>query len=356
MAGTDSYSQDQRNQTYQQFRNEMATRTGKSLDDLTPEEIAEANRLAEGNMAKSSGEVRNPTYGNVLGYTQQQVDRSRSLGEAAAARAAYEQNYGGYDAAMAQSQAARGQQQDALGLSRAAAMGQAPSQAEGLGRNMIDQSLQAQMAGAASARGGGLAQAAAMRQAQNQSAVTQAQGSNQLAALRAQEMAQARGEYMAGAGALRQADYGGAGLGMQRTALETQNAYRQRDLNQQAQQFYEQQASGIYSDQLHTDQQVTGFDRTGEMQSDERDSQRKSAAIGGAASAAAGIFSMFSDARAKVPLSLSEVAMLSDMQSKEPLAADDPLMTTTMGAQSGYAVGTPQFERASMAQPRVDEC
>lgn len=353
MAGTYSYSKDQQNQAYNQAYADAARAAGKSPGQLTPEERARAEHSTQQSMMYSTGETKNPTYGNVLGYTQNEVDRQRRLADAAAARQAYQQNYGGYDAAMAQSQGARehqlgalGSQRDALGLQRSAALGEAPSAAQTLGRNMLDQSLQAQMAGASSARGGGLAQAAAMRQAQNQAAVQQAQGVNQLSALRAQEMAQARDSYAGGAAALsgaagnlRQSDYGAAGLGLQRVGLESTNEYNNRQLNQQAQQYHEGQANNIYANQLQADLGVTGYDRTGERAADDRDANMINSAIGAAATTAGSL-----------------LAFASDMRAKEPLSPDDPLMTTTMGAQSGFAPGTPQFEAASVkAPPSTDE-
>lgn len=171
-----------------------------------------------------------------------EVDRYRSMGEAAAGRAAYQANYGQYMGQMAQSQDARRSQTDALGMQRDAAMGNAPSRAEHFGRNMIDQSLQSQMAGAASARGGSLAQAAAMRNASNNAATFQAQGMNNLAALRADEMARARADYFAGATGLRAGDYQGAGMALGKSAQDIQNEQFQRSLNQQGQQWYEGRA------------------------------------------------------------------------------------------------------------------
>jgi hypothetical protein len=104
---------------------------------------------------------------------------------------------------------ARGLQSQGLDLQWGAATGAAPSRAEVLGRNMIDQSLQAQAAGAAGARGGPLAQIAAQRQVQQGAAGFQAQGMNQLSALRADEMERARAGYMQGASNMRGQDYQG---------------------------------------------------------------------------------------------------------------------------------------------------
>lgn len=175
--------------------------------------------------------------GEVLASSGQQAAANyTSLGQAAAQRGAYQNNW-------AQSDQSRGQQQTAMGYMQNAAAGGAPSQAQMLGRNMIDQSLQAQMAGAASARGGSLAQAAAMRNAANMGDASRQQGMNQLSALRAQEMAQARGDYFGAASGMRGQDIGQQGMNMQ-------SELAQRQLNQQGQQFNDQLAwNTLRSDQ-----------------------------------------------------------------------------------------------------------
>lgn len=157
--------------------------------------------------------------------------RAQQLGDVAANRTAYQPSF-------AQSDQARGSQTDSLAMARAAAMGQQPSQAQLLGRNMLDQGLQAQLAGAASARGGPMQQAAAMRQAQQGAAAFQQQGTNNLAAMRAQEMATARDQYGQQAAGIRTADMGQA-------ALMSQNELAQRQLNQQGQLGFNQQAIDV---------------------------------------------------------------------------------------------------------------
>lgn len=157
--------------------------------------------------------------------------RAQQLGDVAA-------NRGAYQPGMGQADQSRGAQTDSLGMARAAAMGQAPSQAEALGSNMIGQSLQSQLAGAASARGGSMAQAAATRQAQQGAAAFQQQGVNNLAGMRAQEMATARDQYGQQAGAVRGQDLSTAGL-------YSQNENTQRALNQQGQLGFNGQAIDI---------------------------------------------------------------------------------------------------------------
>lgn len=160
--------------------------------------------------------------------------RYQGMGAAAANRAAYQADYGGYNASMGQADQARGSQGDALNLMRDAAYGKAPSQAQLLGQNMIDQSLQAQMAGAASAKGGSLAQAVALRNAANGAASFQQQGINQLSAMKADEMSRALGAYGGLSTGMRGQDYGAAGLNLQKVGQQQQNEQFQSGLNQQA--------------------------------------------------------------------------------------------------------------------------
>lgn len=174
--------------------------------------------------------------------------------------AAYNAMNNGVQRAHENQQLARGQQSQALGLQMDAARGNAPSRAELLGRGLIDQSLQSQLAGAASARGGPLAQMSAQRNAQQGAAGFQQQGMNQLSALRADEMERARAAAMSGATSIRGQDFAGgnmalglgqgiAGLSGQHTAnagtsaqmsqSQGQMDFNQRQLNQNNRQFYE---------------------------------------------------------------------------------------------------------------------
>lgn len=223
-----------------------------------------AGNLRDSTRDRTSLGGRARTYNDrgelVMGSADDATQRYQGLGESAARRAAYQANYAGYDQAMKQGQQSRAAQGDALSLQRNAAYGNAPSQAQILGRNMLDQSMDAQMSMAASARGGSLAQAAAQRQAANSMAAQQQQGVNQLSALRAQEMAQARGEYMAGASGMRGQDYGAAGLGLQKSGQELQNEQFQRGLNQQGQQHYEDMGLRAQEDQQQADMQAAQLD------------------------------------------------------------------------------------------------
>jgi hypothetical protein len=238
-------------------------------------------------------------FGGQQGYAQNAANNYQSLGQAAGQRGAYQNNW-------QQSDQSRGQQGQAMGLMQGAATGQAPSQAQALGRNMIDQSLNAQMAAAASARGGSLAQAAAMRNAATMGDASRQQGMNQLSALRAQEMAQARDAYFGAASGMRQQDIGQQGMNMQ-------SELAQRQLNQQGQQFYDQLGWNTMRADQEGRMQRSGLDsqeylaqKAMNQHSTDRETGVIGSIIGGVGSAAA---SFFSDVTAKTdmqPLSAAD--------------------------------------------------
>jgi hypothetical protein len=165
-------------------------------------------------------------YGDMMG-------RYRGLGEAAAQRGAYQAQYGTADQDRAIADLARGDQMQAAGMLRDAAMGGAPSQATGLGQGMLDQSLQGQMAaqaGARAGRPGGLASIAA--QQQMMAGQQGAQNAGQVAGLRAGEIAQARGGYGQGAYGIRAGDLGQQGMSQQRQMTQLEAELEQRRMNQ----------------------------------------------------------------------------------------------------------------------------
>lgn len=226
---------------------------------------------AWGGMAARPPDEGNP-YGQA-GGAQLDVNRYRGLGAAAANRQAYQANFDAANSDRNNAAYARLNQQDAVGLQQQAAYGQAPSAAQSLSRNMLDQSLQAQMAGASSARGGSLAQAAAMRGAAQQAGAMQQQGMNQIGALRAQEMAQARDAYMGAASQLRGQDYQSQALAQQQAGMQQQSELAQRQMNQSAQQNYEQMAWNTQNAQLNADMQKYGIDQGTRNQQRDRDFQ-----------------------------------------------------------------------------------
>lgn len=298
MAGYKAYTQDAIATQENSNMAQAAANEGVSIDGLSPEQRRQAKDQAHTQLAQSNSPLRSNLYGNVSGYTQDQITRQRLLGESAAGRVAYQQNFGDYNDAMGQANAARNQQSQALDLQRQAALGNAPSQAEILGRQMADQGIASQMSMAASARGGALAQASAMRQAQNGQATFAQQAQNQIMAQRADEMAQARNAYMQGASGMRQQDYAGAAMGLQRTGMETQNELAQRQMNQSAKQFYEGQANNIYSNQLQADMGVSQLQQQQAQYDQTRSDQQFNQWVGTGAGVAASLL-MMSDERAK---------------------------------------------------------
>lgn len=100
----------------------------------------------------------------------------------------------------------RAAQMEALGLSREAALGLAPSQAEVLMQMGLDQATAAQLAAAGAARGGAGAAMRAQRIAAQQGAAARQASIREMAALRAGEMAEARAAFGLGAEQLRGGD------------------------------------------------------------------------------------------------------------------------------------------------------
>ena len=239
----------------------------------------------------------------------QAVNRYQNMGNAANLRYAPDIDYSGAQRynnmaidAQGMGNDVRGSQTDSLALARAAAMGQAPSQAEMLSRNMLGQSLQSQLAGAASARGGSMAQAAAMRQASLGAAAFQQQGMNSIGAMRAQKMANARDQYGQQAYGIRAQDYTLAGQNIQQSAQAAQQQQiqasldmQQRQMNQADQQYYEGLAWNTNNAMLNAGlgqsaqaQQSMQFQQQMAMQQQQQQQQMIAAAIGGTATLGAG--------------------------------------------------------------------
>lgn len=242
-----------------------------------------------GGFAGRPGDANNPMQKSAA---QADVDRYRTQGALAQQRQAYQNDW-------TQASASRAQQGDALGLARAAAMGQAPSAAQSLAQNQLDNSINSQMAMAASARGGSLAQAAAQRSAMMQGAQMQQQGVNQIGALRAQEMAQARDAYAQQAGAMRAGDMSQQGMNMQ-------SELAQRQMNDAAQMGYERMGYGVNEAQLQADTARYQADLNYQNATNDRNLRRSEAATDRAWKLAGGVLGgiggFFSDASAKVPL------------------------------------------------------
>lgn len=136
-------------------------------------------------------------------------------------------NRSGFDQQAIQQNALARQGNAAIGQLQGAAAGQAPSAALIQQQQGIEAAQRAQMAMAASARGGADQRAAAMRQGQMAGSEMAMQGIEQASALRAQEMAQARGQLV---GAIGQQQQLAQGQGMNQAAI----AQAQAGLTQQA--------------------------------------------------------------------------------------------------------------------------
>lgn len=250
------------------------------------------------------------SYGGIVGGADQAVNRYREMGSSGAQRGAYQADYSGFNNASANANwdrstagDARNQQQDALAMLRQGATGAAPSAAEMLGRRQTDDSIDASMSIAASARGGPMAQAAALDAAQKQGVATRALANRDIMATRANEMANYRNAYMGGAGAIRQGDFGqqgldqGAmGLNLQKTGQDIQNEQFQRGLNQNDQQFYENLANQVNLAQLGANQaasreadQAWAAQRGATMGDEQFGFDKLTKIVGGAAQATSGV-------------------------------------------------------------------
>ena len=146
----------------------------------------------------------------------------------------FERGMSGFGGAQTDARRSRAQQSRDLGLMRSAAQGEAPSVAEQQLKQGAEQSIKAQQAAAASARGGAGARAAANRQAAFQGAETMTQTNQQAAALRAGEMAQAREQLMAGGQALRAGDIDQQSTQLAAAQTALQPTLAQAQLQQQA--------------------------------------------------------------------------------------------------------------------------
>lgn len=218
---------------------------------------------------------------------------------------------------------ARGSQSDALGLQRAAAMGQVPSAAQIQMQSGIDAATRAQMAMANSAKGGGSAMAAAQRQALSSGADMQMQGVQQKAALRAQEMEAARNSYMQGATGIRGQDLNSRAQDLQQMGLSQDQAYRQaqleagqRALNDQTGLGYSGLANQVMLGQLSADTNVydtkSGATASGDQLQFEKNKQANDNIMSGLRTMGGGLMS---DIRAKTsiaPAGASQVAALSE--------------------------------------------
>ncbi len=254
-----------------------------------------------------------------------------------------EQLYG-----LGQQRDALAQQRDAMGIARTAATGAVPSAAEIYGGRLIDDTINSQMAMAASARGGPSAVSGAGRQAAFQGALTQQAGARDLAAMRADEMARARDLY----GGLT-AGYSNSAAGYSNSAAglrgaDFQQAYGQAGFddanlnrNLDRQKFFEKlgwdtntQVQDAFSQQTGEANQTWARARQLKLQDEDQEWGKARDVIAGVGSVAGAVAPAVSDIRAKdVYLPVSSDArskyVYSDERAKDAgpdvvLLTDDP--------------------------------
>lgn len=163
-----------------------------SKDDEDPNRVGERS---VNDVAKGLG-IEAPSNTDAL-RSEQRADQARSGAD------------GGWtgDVDLTQSDQSRAEQVQALGLTRDAAMGNGPSAAGLTMQRGLDDSMLANRALAASARGGGVNSAAAMRAALVNNSRAGVTGAQMAGELRANEMNAARGQYLGGAQGLRGSDW-----------------------------------------------------------------------------------------------------------------------------------------------------
>jgi len=312
-----------------------------------------------------AGRAKNPdgSPGGMASGSAQDVTRYRGMGNQAAGRDAYQLDFGQANDDRSQAQGARNDQSAAMSMTRAAAMGNAPSRAELMGRQMIGNSLDAQMAAAASARGGALAQASATSAAQQGAAQFQQRGMNDLAALRADEMARAREAYASQAGAMRGQDYQAAAQAAQMAQAQGQSELAQRQLNDAAQGRYEQMAWDTNRAQQQGALERYRVDRDVEEKTNQRNYERQQKsddrAWGAVSSAAGGLFGWLSDERKKD--SLGSLDKYFSPKASDAMSARDERLGLGAGSSDWERWGSkakdegdPDWSRGGVTKPRAE--
>lgn len=180
--------------------------------------------------------------GGRTGYATEQAGKYETTGAQMGGRQFVQGKTEDIAAARAQQQASRNDQMGALNLSKQAAQGLAPSVAAEQLKMGTERSIEAQMAAAASTRGGMTNLALANREAANQAMMQRQAIVGQAAALRAQEIAQARAEYLQGTTGMRGQDIGFMGTESQFALGQGQLALGSQAQNQAAQLAYAQMA------------------------------------------------------------------------------------------------------------------
>ncbi len=189
-------------------------------------------------------------YGGRPGAAAADMDRYRNMGRAWSGLQSPGNDYGQANGYAGMGDQARGSQQDALGMMRDAAMGNAPSVAQLQQQRGMQDAMSSQLALAAGARGAsGLAQAG--YNAAGNVAALQRGGAMDASMLRANEMANARGAYGQMGTAMRGQDLGFYGQASNNAQSNGQLGLGYRQLGLQGQLGFENLGQGVAGSQMN---------------------------------------------------------------------------------------------------------
>lgn len=260
-----------------------------------PGAAPQAGQTNPGDRDISEGDnAQNAAAANLASYNQ---PGANNMGPYATAG----QDQSDYQANQGLAGQARGQQNSALGLLQAAALGQQPSAAQIQMQQGTQQSIQAQMAMANSARGGAQNAALAQRNALMSGAQMQQANVGQTAQLRAGEMATAQQAYMQGASGMRGQDLTQQGTNLQSQGMSENMAIQQGQLQTQQNQMNNAQQLGMYGLSNQSSLGQLGANTANQalnQQNNQYNATANAAAINGAIGAA-GSMAMMSDERLK---------------------------------------------------------
>lgn len=221
---------------------------------------------------------------------ENETNRYRGLGEAAANRGAYQVDFNRANADALAAMQSRAQQEQAAKMLQAAAYGNAPSAAAIQGGQVAGNSLAASLRAGAGMRG--LAPYGAML---GQQQAAQLGGMSQFAQQRAAEMDAARGAYMGGVTGMRGQDYQGQGLLQRQAEAQAAAENFQRDLNQKGQMGYEQMGFDVNAAEMNAGLRRRSIQEQ-KNEADRRASEAQTARamqMGGAVVGAAGSLASF---------------------------------------------------------------
>lgn len=304
-------------------------------------------------------EYQNPdgTYHTGESGADREVNRYRQMGAASMGRPGVHVDFSRALDDRQRALEARRRQMGALDMLEGAARGTAPSRAEIMGRGMIDDSIDASMSVAASSRGGPLASADAMQRAQFAGGATRAKGLRDLTALRADEMRAARTDLMGGASALRAGDYAGSDQGIRMGMAQAEQDARQRMLDQQDRQFFEQQAFAVNDAELHAGLATAGMDASSYEAGQARrqaqnnaDRQFYGSVIGGGASTL-GDYAKYSDPLGKTNIQPLRSAPMGGEPWMPPGSLPSRTMPTSRNAPMGADPADVDFIRGGGFDP-----